>query len=279
MTGIFIIEDGYNTSYIDTTVMALFYRPTHLTELLFQLPEKTKFVYLQSIINTHIIEQTRRNSSVDASLINEIRNYSFVCGWKEGCNVTELYNAIEYLEFLVKGFDFCGIKCDLMEFSKKTHEDIQSIKINYITVQVTENNNIKTLLERWTNDNLKKSVSGTSSYHFTEIPMLIPIYLNRYIDGNQINNYKIDIKKKIRFNNKGQHDISWVIHSIICFSNTGNGHYYCIINMDNNEWFLFNDNKIPSLVKISITDDDIANKIKQECVVVLYRLDDMLCKF
>jgi hypothetical protein len=276
MTGTFIIEDGYNTSYIDTTIMALFYKPTHLTDLLIQLPEKSKFAYLQDIISTNVIDQVRRNFSVDASLINEIRNYSFICGWKEGCSITELYNAIEYLEFLIKGFDFFGIKCDLIDLSKKTQEYVHFIKTNYITLLITENSNIKLLLEKWTNSLLKKN---TMSYHFTEIPIIIPIYLNRYDDTNQINNYKIDIKKKIRFNNKGQNDISWVIHSIICFSNTGKGHYYCIINMDNNVWCLFNNSKIPSVIKIDITDEDIANKIKQECVIVLYRLDDVLCKF
>ena len=281
MNTTFIVEDGFNTSYIDSILMALFYRTSHLQEILIQLPKKSKFVYLQDIINNNFIEQVRRNVSVDITIINEIRNYSFICGWKENLNITELYNVVDYLDFLIEGFDIGEIKCELLEISKNLQENIKSFYTNYIEIKVTDDNDIKTLLNKCIDINFnKKNNSTLTYYHFSELPLFVPIYLNRYDDNNQINNYKIDIKKKIRFNNnnnKLQSDASWIIHAIVCFSNSGNRHYYTIISTLDNKWCIFSNNKIPSLMKIDITDTVIANKIKQECVLILYRLDDNMC--
>lgn len=269
----FIIENGYNTSYIDTVLLSLFYKPTHLASILTQLPEKKSFVYLQDMIYFNIIEQIRKNFSISSGMMNEIRNCSISCGWKTNYNITDLYNPIDYLNFLINGLNIGDIKCDLVDST-----NIESFRTNYITMQITNNNDIRSLLDKWTDTHLKKNVNGI--YRFTETPVLIPIYLDRRSENNQINKYEIDIKKKIKFND----DMSWIIHAIICYSSTGNGQYYCIINMDdnnqqNNSWKMFNNNKIPSIMNINIKDPNYANKIKQECTIILYRLNDTLCKF
>jgi hypothetical protein len=285
----FVIADGLNTSYIDSLLMGLFYRTTHLQEMLSKSPEKSKFAYLQDLMN-NVIDQTRRNFSVDSSYINEIRNYSFICGWKDNLSLTELYNVVDYLDFIMKGFDFEGINCEVIELSKNSQDEMaKSLKLNYIEVNVNTSNkdniDIKTLLEDWINSNLiEKNKNSLTYYHFKELPMLIPIYVNRLDENKQSVNTSVDIKKRIRFyknNDKTQLSMEWIIHSIICFSSSGNGRYYTIINVDNDDWqwYLFSNDKLPSLVKINISDSDISNKIKQECVLVLYRLCDNLCKF
>jgi hypothetical protein len=112
-------------------------------------------------------------------------------------------------------------------------------------------------------------------YKFVNLPSLVPIYIKRKIDG-----CKVDIKKRIQFhknNNKSQENASWIIHSIICYSRVGNGHYYTILYTAYDDWYLFDNNKMPSLIKIDIYDSDVAEKIKQECVLILYRIDDILC--
>lgn len=283
MTAPIIVEDGFNTSYIDSILMALFYKHTHLYEMLIDIPEQSKFVYLQDIIGNNFIDQIRRNFSIDASVINEIRNYSFICGWKEGLNITELYNTVDYLDFLMKGFSYGGIKYELIEIPKNSQEEIiKSININYIEFKISNDSDTKTLMEKWINMILqKKSFDAISYYHFSELPMLIPIYLNRLDENDQINKFKIDIKKKIRFsdnNDKTQAEALWTIHAIICYTSSGKGHYYSIINTINNQWYLFSNGKISSLSKIDISDDDFSNKIKQECMLILYRLDENLCK-
>jgi hypothetical protein len=258
----FCVEDGYNTSYIDSVLIALFYKPTHLHELLTQLPEKVMFSYLQELIFSNFVEQVRKNYSINSGLMNEIRNYSVVCGWKNGHPLSELYNVSEYLDFLLTGFNSFPIKIETLSS--------QSILTNYITLNVHEDSNIKSLLDEWINTTTSKQ-----PYIFEDLPPLVPIYINRNVDG-----YKIDIKKRIQFhknNNKSQNNASWIIQSIICYSRVGKGHYYTILYTTYGDWYLFDNNKLPSLLKIDIYDSDIAEKIKQECVLILYRIDDILC--
>lgn len=282
MNNLFIIENGLNTSYIDSVIMALFYKMTHLQELLSKIPEKNKFSYLQDLIN-NVIDQVRRNCSIDSSFINEIRNYSFICGWKEGMSLVELYNVMDYIDFLLKGFDFGGINFEIVELTKNSqNEESKIIKNNYIELSLNSDGDLTEILDKWITVNLiEKNKNSFSCYHFKEIPLLLPIYINRMSD-NKFLDYSIDIKKRIKFNknnDKTQQEMSWVIHSIICFSVSGvnsAGKYYSIIRMENNNWLLFSNDKIPSLSNINIFDKDFSQKIKQECVVVLYRLDDIL---
>lgn len=281
---IFIIADGLNTSYIDSLLMGLFYKKSHLEEMLAQFPEDIKFTYLQELINNIVIELARKDFSIDSSLINEIRNYSIICGWKQGQNILELYNVVDYLDFLITGFNFGYITFEIIEI----HNEIQTetsklLQLNYIQINVGSDSDTKTLLNKWIDNILFEKTSDDllTYYHFKELPMFVTMYLNRN-DNNQINNCLIDIKKKIKFyknNDKSQQSASWIIHCIICYSSSGNGKYYTIINQQYDSpmsWYMFNNDKIPSMTNIDIRDKNIATKIKQECVLIIYRLEDTL---
>lgn len=253
----FCIEDGYNTSYIDSTLIALFYKPTHLHELLTELPENIKFTYLQDIITTNFVEQIRKNYSISSMYVNEIRNYSIMCGWKNGLQITNSYNASEYLNFLLNGFNVYPITIETVSS--------QSVTTSCISLTISEDSNLKNLLSNWID-----GVTGKAQYKFVDLPQLIPICVERTQDG-----CKIDIMKKIQFNNnKTQNNASWIIHSLICQTRS---HYYSLVYTVYGDWYLFDNNKLPSVIKVDITDSNIAEKIKQECVVVLYRIDDILC--
>lgn len=270
----FVVANGLNTSYIDSLIMALFYRSTHLQNVLTQYPENSKFLYLQELISHNFIDNVRHNYSIDKSIINEIRNYSLVCGWKDGCNITDLYNVVDYMKFIMNGFNFGDISLEIIEYNQDENEKIRTINMNYFEVPITKDTNVKALLEKWGDDCVRKNKNSVVCHRFKEIPLLIPIYFNRYTDGVIC---QIDIKKRIKFrknNDVTQNKASWVIHSLICFSNSGGGNYYSVINNGNDQWYLFSNDKIPSLIRIKISDSDISNKIKQECVVALYRLDD-----
>lgn len=257
----FYVEDGYNTSYIDSLLIALFYKPTHLYELLTDIPENIKFSYLQDMISHNLVEQVRKNYSINASIINEIRNYSLMCGWKSGSSITDLYNVTDYLDFLLTGFS-----CNIINIETLSY----NIKLNYLTFNAKNDSNIKILLDNWISENINKQ-----TYHFVELPTLIPINIKR-----ENENCKIDIKKRIQFdknNNKSQSSASWVIHSILCYSRVGIGRYYSVIYTTYDNWYLFSNEKLPSMQKIDIKDQNISEKIKQECVLMLYRIDEMLC--
>ncbi len=269
----FVVANGLNTSYIDSLLMALFYKQSNLRSILSQYPDQSKFFYLQELINNNFIDNAKHGYSIDSSIINEIRNYSIVCGWKDGGNITDLYSVIEYMKFLMLGIGFGQIDIEFVECSENEGEKVKSISTNCIDMLIDENTDVKSILEKWYdhNINLKTNLSIICN-RFKEIPLMIPIYFNR----TQESAYQVDIKKRIKFkknSDSSQNNISWIIHSLVCFSNSGGGNYYSIINTDNNQWYMFSNDKLPSLIKISISDPDISNKLKQECVMAIYRLD------
>ena len=85
--------------------------------------------------------------------------------------------------------------------------------------------------------------------------------------------------KKIKFFNNTdstQKYIQWKIHSVICNEgdNFESSHYYCIITDYNNNWFMFDDRKIPNLTEIDMSNDDIIDKIRKECMFITYVIND-----
>ena len=282
MSNTFVVANGLNTSYIDSLIIALFYKSSHLQDMLNQCPDDSKFVYLQELIGNNFIDPVRRNYSLDISVVNEIRNYSLICGWKDGGNITDLYNVVDYMNFLIKGLGFSGIEFELVEYNGSENESVKTLTLSHIELNASEKTSTKILLDKWTDKNIKKNKGSLICHRFKEIPMMMPIYINRINEDKNYVSCQVDIMRRIKFknhNNKNQHGVSWVIHSIICFTNSGGGNYYSIVNANDNQWYLFSNDKIPSLIKIQITDEDISEKIKQECVLIFYRLDDELCKF
>lgn len=270
----FIVANGLNTSYIDSLLMALFYKQSHLRSILNQYPDHCKFIYLQELINNNFIDNARHGYSVDSSIINEIRNYSIVCGWKDGSNITDLYSVVDYMKFIMGGIGFGQMDFEFVECDEIEGEKVKTISMNYIEMAIEENTDVKILLEKWHHQNTKSKNDNLSIIcnKFKEIPLLIPIYFNR----PQGTSYQVDIKKRIKFKKNSdstQNKTSWIIHSLICFSNSGGGNYYSIIKADNDQWYMFSNDKLPSLIKIKISEPEIKNKLKQECMLAIYRLD------
>lgn len=267
----FVVSNGLNTSYIDSVLMALFYSQSHLKMFLNQYPENSKFIYLQELINDNFVENVRQGYSIESSILNEIRNYSIICGWKNDSHITDLHNVSDYMKFLMEGIGFGQINFETVEYDQMEHEIIKTLSMSHIEIKLNENSDIKQLLDEWYDNNF---ISKTQTFgnRFREIPLFIPIYFSRQ-SGSFV---QIDIKKRIKFKKNSdpiQNKSSWIIHSIICFSNSGGGGYYTIINMGNYKWSIFSNDKLPSLIEISLNDPNIASKIKQECVMIIYRLD------
>lgn len=259
----FIVEPGLNTSYIDALFVSMFFKPSYIQDMLIDQDNNIELdaIHLQDIIYHYFVRNMRSRYTINYQVINEIRNQLIFQGWMDNCNIVDLFEVQDLYNFLTEKFYRNG----LINFESC---DGSNLNLNYININVEKSDNIRDMVNLWIDENLQ-------NYHLRDIPKFIPIFLNRN-HRNDITNFLIDIKEGIQFeknnNNQSQHEILWVIHSIICFSKTGNGHYYCIVS-DGNEWFLFSDNKIPSLIKINIKDEDIVLRIKQECVFVFYTLD------
>jgi hypothetical protein len=250
---IIIIEDGYNTCYLDSLLIALFYSPSVIYyNMLDSDPSNIKFIYLQELIKYNLIEPIRKNISVLKDMINEIRNFVFLNGFNIIENICNTHNTIELYTYLHESF----MGQDL-EFSNLGH--IKYINLLHDIDSTNSSISIKSLLDTW---------MTTNNYYINNTPMIVPILLNR---SNP--NSKIDIMKQIKFlESKSTYNTSrWSIHGIVCMNS--NNKYYTLIH-NTNKWILFNNNSIPSLSEINITDDVIKNTIQKECFFLIYKYDD-----
>ena len=279
-----VVENGYNTCYIDSLLIALFYKNNiSINEILENEPKMSEAYYLQELMKLKFVDQIRKNYSIFSQSMNEIRNYSIICGWNTEGNIDEQQNCIKYYNFISDLFKINPIKFELFEFNSNMYpENINNISIPFITLDLNRDNDIRNLFINWLNSNIiKKNSSVIQCYKLINIPEFIVFSINRYDTNDNIlkkNNHKIDIMKKIKFFNisdSTQTYIKWKIHSVICHTgkNLREGHYYTILNTNKSNWILFDDYLIPSFKRINMDDENIKDKIMSECVIVIYTLD------
>jgi|SRR3989344_2231863 len=239
----YIIEDGYNTSYIDSLFVAMFNSPSYIQVILTNYPIDEKNLYLQELINIFVY-YIRTNKIVTSELLNKIRNFSYLCGFQNN-NITDLHNPLEYYLFINTNFN----NNDII-FSSKN--ELKQIK--YINFIITDITSIKNELYKWINQ--------YNNFTFIKEAYFIPFFLKK-----EQNHLQVDINKYIKFPNN-----TWYqIHSIICYSYNGNKQFYSIV-YNKNKWYIFSGNSLRSLNTIDLKNEDEANKIKQECIMLFYTL-------
>lgn len=252
----FLIEDSYNSCYINSLLMALFYIPSRIDNLLNSDPKQSIHCYLQQIIKNKFIDVAKKNQTIISETVNEIRNYSHLCGWNDINKLLENHDVIQYFTFLMDCFN--GIPIQVLNNSDKSF---------FIKYNVPESHNeltIKNIVNNWNNDNI-----------ILNTPIILGIHLNRF-DNEIKKTTKINIQKKIKLaDNLLNNYNEWLFHSIICHSGDSlkNGHYYTIIS-NCNKWFIFDDKNWPCVKEIRMDDPMIVDKIKQECVFVIYKYQD-----
>lgn len=303
---LFIVENGLNTCYIDSLLMALFYKPsTYLDSLLHTDPKNLNSIYLQEIIKNKFVDQVRKNNSVMADVINEIRIYAHECGWLVGTTnefdeLFEQQDVNELYSFLLDTINGTLIEIQRQTISEgfENKSDISELEsIPFINLTVPDNareTSIKELLNNWMNHNTVdiqreiidengmnklEYVKGLNIYKIVNVPTFIALSLNRF--NNNINKRieaKVDIQKRIKLhhiydNNDG---LRWKIHSIICHrgDTLKSGHYYSVLFASDNTWLLFDDQSVPCLKEIQIKDTEISETIKREIVFVIYCYDE-----
>jgi ubiquitin C-terminal hydrolase len=295
----FVVENGYNTCYMDSLLMALFYTPSHIEHMLLKCdPTNPEYLYLQELIKIRFVDTIRKNQSITADVINEIRNYSHTVGWKGFDELMEQHDVNEYHAFLMDIFNGTMIEIQRQMITEgiSIPEDKGAIeKIPFIPLTLLETDSeitIKDLLKRWMSDNtvdvkretindkgekIITNVKGLNTFYILNTPVLIALSINRFPDPAQSTRLrtKIEIQKKImplkNSINSDSSELKWQFHAAICHKGETfkSGHYYAILQACG-KWFMFDDLQIPSMCEIPMDNLDIINMIKMECVFVLY---------
>ena len=276
-----IVENGYNTCYIDSLLTALFYKDTNYTNYILEhIPKKPEGYYLQELIRSKFINALQRNYSITSNIINEIRNYSVICGWSSDGDITDQKDCGKYFTFLMDLFNIKSLEFEIFEIKNNIMTDnIEKISSPFISFNITKDDTIKNLLQYWINSKIYSPDENIIyCYKLSDIPQFIILHINRFnTNGIRIQN-KIDITKRLKFfgiNDQSQKYLRWKIHGIICHRGNSmyTGHYYSILTTYDRKWLLFDDMLIPSFEQIDLSDEDIKEKIMSEVTFVIYTLD------
>jgi hypothetical protein len=278
-----VVENGYNTCYIDSLLVSLFYKNNdNLLNILETTPIKPEGIYLQEIIKLKFVEAIQRNYSISSCTMNEIRNYSIICGWSQDDDIDGQKDCSKFYNFIANLFNIQPLEFEILEIKDNIlTNNSKKISLQNISLNLTRDDSIKNLLSYWinselTNNNITANIYNC--YKLINIPQFIVLNINRFDYQGKRNNYKLDIMKRIKFfgiSDTTQNYLKWKIHSIICFrgENFNSGHYYSIVLTNNKKYQLFDDNLIPSFQQIELEDSDIKEKIMLEAVMIIYVLE------
>jgi len=276
-----VVENGYNTCYLDSLLISLFYKENNnITYILEHTPKNPDGFYLQELIKNKFINPIQRNYSITSNIINEIRNYSVICGWSSEGDIAEQKDCREYLKFLLNIFNVTPLQIQIFKIKNNIiSEYMQNLKLPYITLNITQDDTIHNLLQHWINSKIfSPDENIIYCYKLIEIPQFVILNINRFEDGIRLP-YKIDIMKRIKFfeiNDQTQSYIKWKIHSIVCHTgnNSLSGHYYSVLSSYDKKWYIFDDTQIPSFKCIDLDDDDIKEKIMKDVLLIIYTLEN-----
>lgn len=241
----FIVDGDKNTDYIDTLLVALFFKQYTFDIYLHSEPKNINAVYLQDIIRTKFVNSIRSGKGILHNTISEILIYSHECGWiSETKNILSQQSILDYYLFLADLF--CIESIETIDCAKNT--SVKITKHSHITLCVSSGNSsdIKKLLE-------KKNISIKNK----------PNHIILHISG-----FCSDIKKCIRLNTVyGENDyMYWSISAIICLKKN---HHYCFI-YSSGIWYIYDHNNVPCIRQSDIYSTDIMTKIKNECIMLIY---------
>lgn len=82
-----ILEDGYNTDYIYSTIIALFYVPSDgMSKIINMDTNNSSTYYIQEFIKSKFIYPMHRNMSIESATVNKLRLFMYNCGWLKNDN-------------------------------------------------------------------------------------------------------------------------------------------------------------------------------------------------
>lgn len=260
-----ILEDGYNTDYIYSLIIAIFHNKGNAYQLLNNDCNNSNTYYLQEYIKHKILDKINNKISITTEVINKLRMFLYNSGWLKDtekyifdkCDINEFYI------FLVSQMLENKIICSHIDTKKNI-----SIKKTFDLIELNDNhfndhNNLSFALNNWIDNNYDETY-----FKFEEIPIFIPIYINL------TNPIIINIMESINFTknyDKTQKTLVWDFESLICYDNE-NKYYYVVKQWDYNNFCIFSDKQIPSQYKVCIDDKDKIYKIAKSIKFVIYNI-------
>jgi len=273
-----IIEDGYNTSYLTSLLVLLFYNNNkYLNNILTSCPIVASYCYLQELI-TDFINKIYKGFMINVDTINEIKNFIYITNYDniDIFDYIETDNMIHIYELIINNIvnEQIIITCQSIVNNSHIYDlnncDEKKI-INYIDIELNENSNIKTELNKWFDNFIKTETIQQNEfmlYKFEILPHIIGIHINRIY-----NTYKFDITKCIKFEgitDSIQKHIKWRIHGFLL---KNNNKYYTLFYLNNN-WIKYEEGQILSFNTTDLNDINNINKYMSDVVFILYILDD-----
>lgn len=239
----FVIRETNNSSYIDTLLVAIFYKQSYFDKFLNSKSNNVMVIYLQQYVN-RMVEMIRKNKSIADTKINYLRYLLFENGWKDKQSYYRRHNIGEFYAFLAN-----ILKSDPIIFSNG-HEN-QIVDLSHY---IDSDTRIKELLD-----------TKFKSIYINNLSYILPLYLGQHT-------YKVDIMETIApFKNSDTmvfNDCRWTFHSLVC-KDGKDGHYYCLIKVSD-IWYIFNDHRIPCIYEVDLKEVELTDTIKRESYLVFY---------
>jgi hypothetical protein len=272
-----IVENGYNTSYISTLLIALFFNNTYLEDLILsRYLNNQKNIYLQEIIKLEIIDKIKHNNSILSDSINKIRMVSHLLGWQKTDSMFNNHNILEYYQFLLHKCEALTYCTRSIKSNKLSSSEIGNTIHSITHINITPNLNTSIINEFHSNINMYFHDSYFETTIIKDKYIQIPVIRLRnlfplftfYINRDNINNL-IEIEKKFKIKyliGDSIINVEWIFHALIGFNKV----YYTLINVGK-KWYVFSDNLFPSFKEVNMSNPKVINKIKSEVVMVMYR--------
>lgn len=292
--GKFFVENGGNTCYIDSLLMALFFNPSHIDGVLNKKLSKEQYSYIQDYILHMFVNKVRDNCSVSADTINEMRVILTTNGWNDFDSIFEQQDVNEFFSFLADKFEITPIEFEKRIFVDKNESKVIKEKLHFIPLSLpSDSSTIKVpdMLKEWMHynevdikreiDNEIKDVKGLTTFNISNIPEFMVLSINRFTNLKERNSSDVIITKTLKpfanTTNNDIKDIEWSFQSAVCHRGASpySGHYYSLLftKRDSEDvWFIFDDLKTPCMEEVSMSDKDVITKIKKDCVLLIYQL-------
>ena len=225
------------------------------------------------------VSNIRKFYSVESSVINEIRNYSAVCGWNNNENFADMHKVSDFYKFFI---DNLGKGCFKYEECCDGVYNVRQLAYIDLTkeVDMNKNNTVRSLFDSW----ISRHLCQTNNFNDITLKYTLleddPFILVFNIDRAEFSRtIEIDIMQKVKIDENifnQNYNLSWKINSIICYSQTKQV-YYSVVNKDDKCWYLYDSTLKPSIMKYNKLENGsfIVEKIKKESVLLIYRLENI----
>jgi len=252
-----IIESGYCTDYLSSTLVALFHNTLEGSSAILGVETNNpNTFYIQEMIRMKFIDSLQHNRMIDSRIINRLRVSMYNAGWLHQQNILTKASVEDFYTFLVSGLLNYNLEFIVVDINRNETSN-RIVKYIELDDKLLSDGNISNGLISWLKNNFKNDVI----YSFKELPPLIPIFIN--------STKPVDLMEAIRFGSIGdklQKIFIWEINSIICLDKKG---YYSIIR-NKDDWYYYREGDIPSNKIICMDDPEIVNRIRMEIKLCFY---------